>query len=125
MSETYEVTLWNIGGEHKHDYQNCVAWLEKQYHDDIEWEEIAANTYDAGFEEPWARELITAMFKNPLAKMSILDEEDNFILLSFYLDDPLNKYIYSAQRNIARGINAWLVDDSLERTSTLWRHKRV
>ena len=125
MSETYEVTLWNIGSEHKHDYQNCVAWLEKQYHDDIEWEEIAANTYDAGFEEPWARELITAMFKNPLAKMSILDEEDKFILLSFYLDDPLNKYIYSAQRNIARGINAWLVDDSLERTSTLWRHKRV
>jgi len=118
------VSEWNVNRKHEHEYQDCVSWLEKQY-DDSEWKEIAANTYDAEFHEPWARELITAMFKNPLAKMSILDEEDNFILLSFYLDDPLNKYIYSAQRNIARGINAWLVDDSLERTSTLWRHKRV
>ena len=118
------VSEWNVNRKHEHEYQDCVSWLEKQY-DDSEWKEIAANTYDAEFHEPWARELITAMFKNPLAKMSILYEEDNFILLSFYLDDPLNKYIYSAQRNIARGINAWLVDDSLERTSTLWRHKRV
>ena len=118
------VSEWNVNRKHEHEYQDCVAWLEKQY-DDSEWKEIAANTYDAEFHEPWARELITTMFKNPLAKMSILDEEDKFILLSFYLDDPLNKYIYSAQRNIARGINAWLVDDSLERTSTLWRHKRV
>ena len=118
MNEIFETTLWNIGGEHKHDYQNCVAWFEKQYHDDIEWEEIAANTYDAGFKEPWARELITTMFKNPLAKMNLLDEEDNFVLMSFYLDDPLNEYIYSAQRQWARGTH------TLVRTSTLWRHNR-
>jgi len=121
MSETYEVTLWNVGGEHKHDYQNCVAWLEKQYHE-IKWEEIAANTYDAGFEEPWARELITTMFKNPLAKMSILDEEDNFVLMSFYLDDPLNEYKYSAQRQWDRADPLYPLE--LVRTSSLWRHNR-
>ena len=112
------VSEWNVNRKHEHEYQDCVAWLEKQY-DDSEWKEIAANTYDAEFHEPWARELISTMFKNPLAKMSILDEEDNFILLSFYLDDPLNKYIYSAQRNIGAA------NSLLARSSSLWRHKRL
>ena len=121
MSETYEVTLWNVGGKHEHEYQNCVAWLESQYAEK-EWKEIAANTYDAEFEETWARELITTMFKNPLTKMSILDEEDNFVLMSFYLDDQLNKYKYSAQRQWDRADPLYPLE--LIRTSSLWRHNR-
>jgi len=121
MSETYEVTLWNVGGKHEHDYQNCVTWLESE-HSDVEWEEVASNTYGARFPEPWARELITTMFKNPLANMGILDEEDNFVLMSFHLDDPLNKYIYSAQRQWDRPDPLYPLE--LTRTSSLWRHNR-
>ena len=122
MSETYEFTLWNVGGKHEHDYQNCVAWLEKQY-DDSEWKEIAANTYDAEFREPWTRELISTMFKNPLTNMGILDEEDTFVLMSFHLDDPLNKYMYSAQRQWSKPDPLYPLE--LIRTSSLWRHNRL